>query len=135
MTGRSMLGAARGVLFPGFDRVHSQVEPFARAWQAANSDALLQDGPLWVALGDSMSQGIGAQDISGARRNPQALAINALIDDAAKTGRVRVADMRGRNLASLRGTRADDHFHPNERGYATVTREFAAAIGLGPPPG
>ena len=28
----------------------------------ANDDALRQDGPLWVVIGDSMTQGIGASD-------------------------------------------------------------------------
>ena len=51
-------------------------------------------------------------------------------DDAAAAGRVRVADMRGRTLASLRGTRADDHFHPNEHGYASIADAFARALGL-----
>jgi lysophospholipase L1-like esterase len=64
------------------------------------------------------------------RRNRHALAINALVDDAAAAGRVRVADMRGRTLASLRGTRADDHFHPNEHGYASIADAFARALGL-----
>jgi lysophospholipase L1-like esterase len=68
------------------------------------------------------------------RRNRHALAINALVDDAAAAGRVRVADMRGRTLASLRGTRAEDHFHPNERGCASIADAFAAAIGLEPSP-
>ena len=204
-------------LVPGIGRVHAQAGPFARAWRASNANAMAGDGPLWVALGDSMSQGIGARDISGGwvgqlhtrmsaagrdfrlvnlsktgarvhdvlddqlpqlrelepdlitvlvgandmlrrnrreaavkdfrelvaalpagctvlatlpRRNKHALAINALVDDAAAAGRVRVADMRGRTLASLRGTRAEDHFHPNERGYAGIADAFASAIGL-----
>jgi len=210
-------------LVPGIGRVHAQVAPFAEAWTISNDRALTRNGPLWVALGDSMSQGIGARDISGGwvgqlhsrlaaagrdlrlvnlsktgarvrdvlddqlprlheitaqpdlvtvlvgandmlrrnrrepavrdfgrlvaelptgstviatlpRRNPHALAINALVDDAAAAGRMRVADMRGRTLASLRGTRADDHFHPNERGYASIADAFAMAIGLVEPP-
>ncbi|MGI8882047.1 MAG: hypothetical protein ACR2KJ_16360 [Jatrophihabitans sp.] len=40
---------------PGVGRVHAQKAPFADAWRQAKSDALLQQGPLWVALGDSMS--------------------------------------------------------------------------------
>jgi lysophospholipase L1-like esterase len=52
-------------VIPGVGRVHAQVAPFAQSWQAANALALQQNGPLWVALGDSMSQGIGARDISG----------------------------------------------------------------------
>ncbi len=206
-------------LVPGVGRVHATVQPFARAWHSANDEALHGAGPLWVALGDSMSQGIGARDISGGwvgqlharwtaaghrmrlvnlsvtgarvldvltdqlarlrdlgvepdlvtvlvgandmllrrrraaavghfarliealrpypavvatmpRRNPQALAINALIDEAGAAGRLRIADMRGRTLASLRGTRAEDHFHPNERGYASIADAFATACNV-----
>ena len=50
---------------PGIPRVRAQAEPFARAWRDANSVALSEAGPIWVALGDSMSQGIGAADIRG----------------------------------------------------------------------
>jgi lysophospholipase L1-like esterase len=54
-----------GRLVPGIARVRAQAGPFADAWQAANAAALTETGPLWVALGDSMSQGLGAHDISG----------------------------------------------------------------------
>lgn len=54
-----------GLLLPGIARVHATVEPFAEAWRAANTEAMRADGPVWVALGDSMSQGIGARTISG----------------------------------------------------------------------
>ncbi len=47
-------------LFPGVRAVQAQVEPYARRWQRANRAALAGSGPLWVALGDSMTQGIGA---------------------------------------------------------------------------
>lgn len=217
---RSSLGMSiASRVLPGVGRVHAQKVPFADAWRAANADAMRQQGPLWVALGDSMSQGIGAADISGGwvgqlhdrmaaagqdirlvnlsatgarvrevltdqlpraldlgvqtdlvtvligandmlfrrrrdaavgyfaqlldalpaertviavlpRRNSQALAINTLIDEAAAAGRVRIADTRGRSMGSLRGTLADDHFHPNERGYARIADTFASALGL-----
>ena len=202
---------------PGIARVHAQIQPFAAAWHAANDEAIEGKGPLWVALGDSMSQGIGARDISGGwvgqlharltaaghrvrlvnlsvtgarvadvaarqlpqlralelepalvtvlagandmfprsrrapaaghfaellrglpagrsviatlpRRNAHALAINALIEHAAASGQVRIADMRGMTLRSLIGTRAEDHFHPNERGYARIADAFDRAI-------
>jgi acyl-CoA thioesterase-1 len=205
-----------GRAVPGIARVHAQVRPFAAGWLAANAESLHGDGPLWVALGDSMSQGIGARDISGGwvgqlharltaeghrirlinlsvtgarvrdvadrqlpqlpalgrpalvtvlagandmfprsrraaavgqfaalldqlpagrsviatlpRRNAHALSINALIDSAAASGEVRIADMRGMTVRSLIGTRAEDHFHPNERGYARITEAFDEAI-------
>ncbi len=47
-------------VLPGVRAVQDQVEPYARAWQQHNRAALAADGPLWVALGDSLSVGIGA---------------------------------------------------------------------------
>ena len=45
---------------PGVHRVAAQIGPYAAYWQAANMAALQRDGPLWVVLGDSLGQGIGA---------------------------------------------------------------------------
>jgi lysophospholipase L1-like esterase len=209
-------------LIPGVGRVHAQVPIFAAAWAAANAEALHGDQALWVALGDSMSQGVGAQSITGGwvgqlqaqlaaggeqlrlvnlsvtgarvrdvlddqlprlrelgvepalvtvlvgandmllrrrrvaavgsfarlidelpagrtvvgnlpRRNREALAINGLIETAEAVGQVRVADLRGGRLRDIRGTLADDHFHPNERGYARIATAFADAIARGHP--
>ena len=50
-------------VMPGVAQVRDQTEPYAAAWRAANAAALAAGGsgePLWVALGDSMTQGIGA---------------------------------------------------------------------------
>lgn len=217
----SYLLPAAARLVPGIGRVHAQIGPFAQAWNESNAKALRQDSPLWVALGDSMSQGIGARSIAGSwvgqlhsqltaagrpmrlvnlsvtgartedlvreqlpqlralgvapdlvtvligandmltrrrrivaldqfatliaelvdgsavvaalpRRNKEALEINALLDAAAKGGGLRVADTRGaRSLSSWRGALADDHFHPNERGYASIAKTFAEALDLG----
>lgn len=208
-------------LVPGVRRVHDTIVPFAQAWDQWNAEALRATGPLWVALGDSMSQGIGASDITGGwvgqlysrltgadqasdasmrlvnlsttgarvrdvlgtqlaqlralgvepevvtvlvgandmlrrsrrdaavgtfqallgelparrsvvatlpRRNPQSLAINALIDSAAAAGLVRIAEMRTRTVPSLRGTLAEDYFHPNEVGYRSIADRFAAVL-------
>ena len=49
-----------GRVFPGIREVQAQTEPYAAAWRRANQAALTATGPLWVALGDSMTQGIGA---------------------------------------------------------------------------
>ncbi len=56
--GRFVSLAAR--LLPGVREVQEQVGPYAQAWRRHNDAALAADGPLWVALGDSMTQGIGA---------------------------------------------------------------------------
>jgi lysophospholipase L1-like esterase len=47
-------------LLPGVRLVHEQIEPYAEAWSQANTREARQSGPLWVVLGDSLSQGIGA---------------------------------------------------------------------------
>ena len=49
-----------GLFLRGVREVQAQVEPYAQAWQDHNRRALAAEGPLWVALGDSMTQGIGA---------------------------------------------------------------------------
>ena len=49
-----------GRVFPGIREVQAQTEPYAAAWARSNQAALPATGPLWVALGDSMTQGIGA---------------------------------------------------------------------------
>lgn len=49
-----------GVFLPGVRAVQQEVAPYAAAWGRDNAAALAASGPLWVALGDSMTQGIGA---------------------------------------------------------------------------
>lgn len=48
------------VLIPGIRKVQAHIEPYATQWAASNRAALGAKGPLWVVLGDSMAQGIGA---------------------------------------------------------------------------
>jgi lysophospholipase L1-like esterase len=48
------------LVLPGVRSVMDQVEPYARWWEDSNRRALASGRPLWVALGDSMTQGIGA---------------------------------------------------------------------------
>ena len=43
-----------------FRRSLAQVEAYAAAWHSHNAVALGDDGPLWVVLGDSAAQGVGA---------------------------------------------------------------------------
>lgn len=49
-----------GTFLPGVREVQAQTEPYARRWAESNRAALEQTGPIWVTLGDSMTQGIGA---------------------------------------------------------------------------
>jgi acyl-CoA thioesterase-1 len=44
----------------GVNAMREDCAAFARHWQAHNDQVLGQDGPLWVVLGDSTAQGLGA---------------------------------------------------------------------------
>ncbi len=56
----SLLGRVVRAVVPGVRKVHGQVARYAREWEAANGVALAAAGRLWVVLGDSTAQGIGA---------------------------------------------------------------------------
>ena len=56
----SVLGRVVRVFVPGLRKVHGQVARYAAEWEAANGTAMAGAGPLWVVLGDSTAQGIGA---------------------------------------------------------------------------
>lgn len=53
--------AAQKVL-PAVARIESMREPHAAFWDDWNRAAASETGPLWVAVGDSSTQGIGAPD-------------------------------------------------------------------------
>ena len=46
--------------FNGVALVDVQARTFAEFWRANNKTAVAGDGPLWVVLGDSTAQGVGA---------------------------------------------------------------------------
>ncbi len=54
------LGLVVRGLLPGLRQVHAQVARYATAWEEANDRDLAAVGPLWMVLGDSTAQGIGA---------------------------------------------------------------------------
>lgn len=56
----SLVGRLVRALLPGVRQVHAQVARYAVEWEAANDQAREGVGPLWVVLGDSTAQGIGA---------------------------------------------------------------------------
>jgi lysophospholipase L1-like esterase len=58
----TLLRLARRVV-PGLGAVGAQVAPYAEAWRRRNVAALAASGPLWVVLGDSLCQGIGASSV------------------------------------------------------------------------
>jgi acyl-CoA thioesterase-1 len=54
------LGAAVRRFRVGLAQTRGQLHAFAALWDDANRHALDAEGPLWVVLGDSTAQGIGA---------------------------------------------------------------------------
>lgn len=67
LTGRppGALVTALGRVLPGVASVQGQVRPYAAAWRSANTAALAAPGRRWIVLGDSISQGIGADTPRG----------------------------------------------------------------------
>jgi acyl-CoA thioesterase-1 len=49
----------------GVTAMREDCAAFARHWQAHNDEVLAMDGPLWVVLGDSTAQGLGAPSPDG----------------------------------------------------------------------
>ncbi|MCX6466789.1 MAG: SGNH/GDSL hydrolase family protein [Pseudonocardiales bacterium] len=200
-------------VLPGVRRVQEQVVPYARAWQEHNRRALAAEGPLWVALGDSLTVGIGApahdrgwvgqlaarmpgwrvvnlavsggrvrdvldrqlpalaalgqepdlvtllignNDLVSPRLRPAlpadlaellrrmppgtvvgnqpatyaaALEVNRIVDEAVARRGLRLAELRDPRTRNWTGKLAEDHFHPDERGYAGIAAVFGEAIG------
>ena len=95
-----------GGLLPGATARRIQVAAFEREWLAANSEAQGASGPLWVVLGDSGSQAIGATErrhgyvlsILGALRadDPSWRVVNLSLTGA------RVADVLDTQLPAIR---------------------------------
>ena len=109
----SLLGRLARVVLPGVRQVHAQVTRYAADWDEANRLAREGPGPLWVVLGDSTAQGIGAPSwdegyIGQLRR---------ALDDGSEH-RWRVVNL------SRSGARADD----------VLDRQLPALEALDPPP-
>jgi lysophospholipase L1-like esterase len=220
LSGRSVAPLVRvaGGVLPGIRRVQRHVAPYAAAWEANNARALAQsDGPVWFALGDSMTQGIGASaydrgwlgqlaaelptpyrivnlSFNGARvadvldrqlpaleslrargvtsdlvtvmigsndlisrrwtkalpelteqmlerlptgsvvanqpgvARPAVRRFNGLIEQYVEQRGLVLADFRDPRMRSWRGKLAADHFHPNDRGYASMAEIMREAI-------
>ena len=56
----SVAPVRRGLRHRLFARSYAQVDAYALDWQQRNEQALAADGPLWLVLGDSAAQGVGA---------------------------------------------------------------------------
>lgn len=85
----------------GVREVQDQVIPYAQAWQAHNRAAIAADGPLWVALGDSMTVGIGAPAYDRGWVGQVAATLPMRVINLAQSG-ARVPDVLDRQLPALR---------------------------------
>ena len=98
-------------LVPAVRAVQEQVQPYAVWWESQNRAAVSRSEPLWVALGDSMTQGIGAStpdrgwvgQLDGrlTRRGWEHRLVNLGVNGA------RVEDVLDRQLPTLEALTAD----------------------------
>lgn len=56
----SVLGRVARAFYPPLRKVHAQGSRYAAEWTHANGVAVAGHGPLWVVLGDSTAQAVGA---------------------------------------------------------------------------
>ncbi len=97
-------------LLPGVGLVENEIKPYAEAWQERNLKALASTDPLWVVLGDSLSQGVGASSIehSWVLETQRALAergIRYRVVNLSFSG-ARVSDVLSRQIPALAGLSA-----------------------------
>jgi lysophospholipase L1-like esterase len=97
-------------LLPGVGLVENEIKPYAEAWQERNLAALASADPLWVVLGDSLSQGIGASSVEHGwvPQTWRALAGHGLryrVVNLSFSG-ARVSDVRSRQIPALAGLSA-----------------------------
>ncbi|AXT86650.1 SGNH/GDSL hydrolase family protein [Aeromicrobium sp. A1-2] len=90
-----------GRFLRGVREVQTQVEPYAHEWERHNQAAAAAAGPLWVVLGDSMAQSIGASayDRGWAGQLAATLPDHRLVNLSVSGGRV--ADLLERQLPAM----------------------------------
>ena len=135
-----------GGQLPGAKERRAQSEAFAAEWTRDNRIAAAAAGPLWVALGDSTAQGIGASDRSRgyvlevlrqlrAQRTPEWQVVNlsrtgARVVDVLRDQLPAMADIRPAELVTC-AVGANDLLPGRGRDLATSARQLAEAL----PPG
>jgi lysophospholipase L1-like esterase len=94
-----------GTVLPGVRRTGEQILAYSRAWSEVAEAALASPQPLWVVLGDSLSQGIGASafDLGFVGRLSAALASEGRphgVVNLARSG-ARIGDVLTQQLPAL----------------------------------
>jgi lysophospholipase L1-like esterase len=94
-------------ILPGVKKVENEIAPYAAAWHEHNLAALATTEPLWVVLGDSLSQGVGASSIEHswvlqARRQLAAAGFEYRVINLSVSGAT-VLDVLDRQLPAMNG--------------------------------
>lgn len=92
------LSRIAGLFSKGVRSINETIEPVAQHWDAHNAEALHEDGPLWVALGDSVTQGIGA---SSPATSYAGLVLDELIEHTGRPWRLINLSMTGARFADV----------------------------------
>jgi lysophospholipase L1-like esterase len=97
-------------LLPGVDAVENEIAPYAAQWHEHNVAALGRTEPLWIALGDSLSQGVGASSIAQGwvlqtQRALSAVGIEYRVINLSVSGAT-VPDVIQKQIPALRGLAA-----------------------------
>lgn len=92
------LARVASLVSKGVAAVDATVEPFAAEWDRRNAAELHADGPLWVALGDSVTQGIGATDVDASY---PAIVVRALREATGEPWRLVNLSMSGARFADV----------------------------------
>jgi lysophospholipase L1-like esterase len=133
LTGRLMR-----TLRPGVAATLGLGSEYRRYWEESNERARQADGALWVAVGDSTAQGIGASapdrgyvgQLLVRLQDEQRREMNQIIRADAPAAGLRIADAWAHTGPPWQGKYAADDFHPNDTGYGEWCAAFAEAIGL-----
>lgn len=99
--------AFAGRFLRGVRQVQTQVEPYAHAWERHNRAAVTATGPLWIVLGDSMAQGIGASayDRGWVGQLAESLPKHRLVNLSVSGGRV--SDLLERQIPAMESLGAE----------------------------
>jgi lysophospholipase L1-like esterase len=92
------LARVAALVSKGVAAVDATVEPVAAEWDRRNAAALTAEGPLWIALGDSVTQGIGATDVDASY---PAIVVRSLRETTGEPWRLINLSMSGARFADV----------------------------------
>ncbi len=109
-----ILTRAIAPLSAGVRETEAQREPRAAFWDEQNRAALEDDGPLWIAFGDSSTQGIGAADPHDSWAWRILELLRAEIDPAWRLLNLSITGAQYRDVIEHQLPRLDQRRHAND---------------------